>query len=503
MASQGGQGPDDGRSPDQPSAKKLDKLKAKLKSGSSSSNAAAQKEGSAQAITRNNLSLDPELGKKSLAELLKTLTTDELMTGFAPGKNRKDMADHKFWSTQPVPKMTDRGKQLVEGPIELPSSDVPTEGVPLLGDFEWVTMDLDDELQLKEVYQLLSLNYVEDDDASFRFDYSSSFLRWALQSPGFYKDWHVGVRVKASKRLVAFISGIPIRLRVRDHEIKSVEINFMCVHKKLRSKRLAPTLIKEVTRRCHARDIWQAVYTAGVVLPTPVSSCRYYHRSLDWAKLYEVGFSHLPARSTKARQITKFKLPDDTQTPGIRPMTKADVPGVTSLLKRTLERFSICQVFDETEVEHWLLSDPSLGPAERVVWCYVVADDKDKVTDFVSFYSLPSSIIGNARHKTLNAAYLFYYGCELAFEQDNKKYHARLQSLVNDALIVARGLHFDVFNALTLLDNPAFLDELKFGPGDGFLNFYLYNWVTGPIAGGLKQDGSIDRDKSEVGLVML
>lgn len=33
-------------------------------------------------------------------------------------------------------------------------------------------------LQLKEVYELLSINYVEDDDASFRFKYSAEFLRW-------------------------------------------------------------------------------------------------------------------------------------------------------------------------------------------------------------------------------------------------------------------------------------------------------------------------------------
>lgn len=493
----------DSRDHDAVSTKKLDKLKSKLKSSTSGGNAAAHQAGSAEAITRNNPSLDPELGKKSLAELMKSLTTDQLMTGFAPGKNRKDMADYKFWSTQPVPKMENRCKALPEGPIEQPSQDVPSEGVPLLGDFEWVTMNLDDEAELKEVYQLLSLNYVEDDDASFRFDYSSSFLKWALQSPGFHKDWHVGVRVKASRRLVAFISGIPIRLRVREHEISSVEINFMCVHKKLRSKRLAPTLIREVTRRCHVRDIWQAVYTAGVVLPTPVSSCRYYHRSLDWAKLYDVGFSHLPARSTKARQISKFKLPDKTQVAGLRPMTKADVPSVADLLKRTLERYAVCQVFDETEVEHWFLSDPELKDDARVVWCYVVADGKGKVTDFVSFYSLPSTIIGNPRHATLNAAYLFYYGTELAFAGDDKKYRTRLQALVNDALIVARDVKFDVFNALTLLDNPAFLDDLKFGPGDGFLNFYLYNWVTGPIGGGLKQDGSLASDRSEVGLVML
>lgn len=32
--------------------------------------------------------------------------------------------------------------------------------------------------QNKEVYDLLSLNYVEDDNAAFRFNYSSEFLAW-------------------------------------------------------------------------------------------------------------------------------------------------------------------------------------------------------------------------------------------------------------------------------------------------------------------------------------
>ncbi|MBM6386408.1 MAG: hypothetical protein JSY10_20840 [Paenibacillus sp.] len=52
------------------------------------------------------------------------------------------------------------------------------------------------------------------------------------------------------------------------------EINFLCVHKKLRSKRLAPVLIKEITRRSHVEGIFQAAYTAGVVIPKPISTCR-------------------------------------------------------------------------------------------------------------------------------------------------------------------------------------------------------------------------------------
>lgn len=71
------------------------------------------------------------------------------------------------------------------------------------------------------------------------------------------------------------------------------EVNFLCVHKKLRSHRLAPVLIKEITRRVNLRDIWQAVYTAGIVIPTPISAARYHHRSLNIKKLIEIGFCSL------------------------------------------------------------------------------------------------------------------------------------------------------------------------------------------------------------------
>lgn len=81
-----------------------------------------------------------------------------------------------------------------------------------------------------------------------------------------------------------------------------VEINFLCVHKKIRflsnslclivcrAKRLAPVLIKEITRRVNLQNRWQAVYTAGVVIPKPVAKCRYWHRSLNPKKLYDVSY---------------------------------------------------------------------------------------------------------------------------------------------------------------------------------------------------------------------
>ena len=77
-----------------------------------------------------------------------------------------------------------------------------------------------------------------------RFNYSKDFIKWALQPPGFLTDWHIGIRVAATKKLVAFISAVPSLTRVKGQEIRLVDINFLCIHKKLRSKRLAPVLIK-------------------------------------------------------------------------------------------------------------------------------------------------------------------------------------------------------------------------------------------------------------------
>lgn len=63
-----------------------------------------------------------------------------------------------------------------------------------------------------------------------------------------------------------------------------------------------------------------------------------------------------------------------------------------------------------------------------------------KITDFFSFYTLPSTIIGNAKHSTLEAAYLFYYATDVAFidgAEEDGRLRKRLQELVGDALIVA------------------------------------------------------------------
>jgi glycylpeptide N-tetradecanoyltransferase len=373
--------------------------------------------------------------------------------------------------------------------------------------FEWSPVDVARDDHRRELYQLLAHNYVEDDDALFRFDYSPEFLVWALTPPGADPDFIFGVRSAPAKKLVAFISGVPAAVCVNGAELRVVEINFLCVHKKLRSKRLAPVLIKEMTRRVNLTGVFQAVYTAGTVLPVPVATARYHHRSLNPKKLVNVGFSRLSGKTTLARLLKLYKLPDETSTPGLRPMRASDVPGVHRLLAAYTSKFALRVSFAEEDVAHWLL------PRDRVVHSYVVekppgggggggggaagggaeegtaaagasSDDGSTapgpaITDLVSFYHLPSSIL---RHNdTLYSVYSYY----------NVATSVPLVDLMKDALVLAKGLEYDVFNALDLMDNAEFLEPLKFGLGDGFLQYYIYNWACPELR------------PSQVGIVLL
>lgn len=87
-----------------------------------------------------------------------------------------------------------------------------------------------------------------------------------------------------------------------------------------------------------------------------------------------------------------------------------------------------------------------------------------EVTDFFSFFSLPSTVIGNPKgHSILEAAYLYYYASDVAFRHDLIELDLveRLRALIGDALVVANNAKFDVFNALSLMDNVPLLQDLK------------------------------------------
>jgi len=208
-------------------------------------------------------------------------------------------------------------------------------------------------------------------------------------------------------------------LYINPWEICSVihvsEINYLCVHKKLRSKRLAPVLIKEVTRQCHLKGIFQAIYTAGIVIPTPITVCRYYHRLLNIPKLVNTQFCYVPRNMTLARMIRVNKVPAATTLPGLREMREKDIVAVTQLLNEYMKRFTMVPLFDIDEARHQFLSGMgkgemgSGGPNRReqqVTFSYVV-----EVRVFAPFCILPLMVIFNSepRHRKNHRFFLILF----------------------------------------------------------------------------------------------
>lgn len=397
------------------------------------------------------------------------------LLGAATEGGAGEKKEHKFWSKQPVPQTEGDAK---EGPLDAPKTvdDVPADPPKLPGGLlEWCVVDPNDDKQMDDLYNLLEMNYVEDSDAHFRFNYEKDFLRWVLQPPNRKEDWLVGVRSTKTGKLLGFIAGIPVEAIVHDKTMTMCEINFLCVSKKLRAKRLAPMLIKEVTRRVNRCDIWQAVYTAGVTLPRPVATCRYFHRSLQVRKLLDCKFTGLRRGQTVSRMERLHRLPKEPSIPGMRPLEAKDVPAVTKQLNEYLSKFKLRVHFTEEETLHWL------SPRERVVDAFVVEDPETKeITGMTSFFHIANTVIGHPKHKEIRVAYQYY----------TVPGKHGIKAMMHDALILARNSGSDVFNALSLMENAEFFEELKFGGGDGSLNYYLYNW------------GCKGMESSDVGLIL-
>ncbi|XP_063534764.1 glycylpeptide N-tetradecanoyltransferase 2-like [Cydia strobilella] len=382
-----------------------------------------------------------------------------------PAKNIEE-AFHKsyqFWCTQPVSNIDE--KVVSNDPIVAPErlnvepSDLAEVSLP--DGFKWDTLNLNEPLVLKELYTLLNENYLEDEDCMFRFNYQMDFLKWVLHPPGFKRDLLYGMREVKSGKLVAFISSVPARLRIYDQVQTAVEMNFFCIHKKLRSKRLAPVLMKEMYRRVKLSQIYLAVYTAGIVLPKPICTCNYWVRSLNPKKLIAVKFTQLPINMTMKKALTLDKLPNLPKTPGFRKLEPQDCEKAFLLLKNYLSKFDLTPIFNEDDFKHWFM------PQSDIIDSFVVEASDGSITEFVSYYTLPFTMVAqHPVYDTIKAAYAFY----------NVSTKTPWVDLMHDALVTAKNSGFDIFYALDLMDNKEFLEPLKFHLGNGNLQYYLYNW---------------------------
>lgn len=333
---------------------------------------------------------------------------------------------HEFWNKQPVPQHEiifekdgeiDHSRELKHDENKLPDG------------YKWSSCDL------TELCEFLKYNYIQDD--TFEYEYSKDLLEWAIHPPWYRDEWNIAIRKSDTNELVAFMSGIPLDIRVNDKTMRMLQINFLCVSKQLRDSKFTPMLINEEKRRMNLQNIWQAAYTVTKFLPIPVSKITYFHRLIRTDKLNELGFCEVNKHSHHIDGETRF-----------REMQEYDIPRVTKMLRNHLEKFKLSLNINEEYVKHWIM------PRKGTIYSYI-SNEEDK---FLTFYSL--NYVMKPNHKIIKQANAFY----------------NVGNCLQDAIILARDLGFDMYNCSNISVDEEELKKHGFVEGTGHNHYYLWNW---------------------------
>ena len=80
-------------------------------------------------------------------------------------------------------------------------------------------------------------------------NYTKERFKWGVKTPTHDKFLHLLIRNSKNKKIMAVCTGDVKKYVVKGKTLKMAEGNFMCVHSKLRGKRLAAVLFAEQLRR--------------------------------------------------------------------------------------------------------------------------------------------------------------------------------------------------------------------------------------------------------------
>jgi len=275
--------------------------------------------------------------------------------------------EYNFWKTQLVPQFNEnipielgpiksefKEEDIVKDPIELPEKDM-----------KWVIMDATKEGELEKIYNFLLKFYYEVEE--YKEQYSLEFIKWQFSPIKNNKSKNILLSIQINNEIIAFFSGLPMRLSVYGKEIVAYNISFLCIDTNYRHHKLAEIMFKEMFRRTYLENIFQNIFVSKRLIPKPFAECTYYYKGL---------------KNWKFKKNKKGKNSDilEEKTYNFRLMKRKDIKSLCKLLNEDQKKYKIYSIYSEEEVEHWLI------PIKNAIYSYVKEDENGNITDFTSFY---------------------------------------------------------------------------------------------------------------------
>ncbi len=403
---------------------------------------------------------------------------EECETDYPESVSEGKTYKYNFWKNKPVTKfediytdstniekrLSDRNVYAQEEPIKLPNN------------MEWVQIDLNDNVALEPIVKFLRLHYLVDPSNKFKLDYTAEFIRWTLGKDGIL----LAIVSKTNGAICGTIAASFNNIRVFDTTQKFGVVNYLCGHPIYRKKKIAFTLIDEITRRIVKLGVNQGCFTTERCVPSPTTTLRYYHRPLNYLKLSKHKFTEMDG-GIPEKHHEKFLIKGEASDKYVK-VNKSHIHDILKVFNVFMTRFNIHCVYTEKELEYMLIND--------FVRSYVELDDDKNVIDFVSYYKLPYVIEGE--EEKINAGYIFLYTCNSTAGDEMMTQLLRLVSrddtldiftvtdtmIIQDTLLI-KHLPLDYDSDVDSYQKPY---QHKFMRGSGKIHFNFFNWKCSTVS---------------------
>ena len=350
-----------------------------------------------------------------------------------------------FWIQQPVLTNQVLAKQILPPKQLLEKTDTLINNANVKLDYKVFT-EIDDNL-LNTAYDFILDNYMSSE--SSRLVYSKELIKYFLKNsililftPKGQTDKYVGLVV--GKRKTVYIENAPYIM---------IDVNFLCLVKKLRKLNLAPYLIAVLTKfSVEKLNISLAYYTISARINSPCfGKKQMYHRPVNIAHLANSGFFKVSvpnyeriynnfSNTKTAKYLHNIDLPSKDLVENIE----------TLLLNYNIKTYKV--------YENLSVTDILTNKAFHSFAFY----ENNKLTDFVTLFRLDSQMKQDTTYKN---GYLFITAIQ----------YNTLDTIIDSVAKICK--EDNIVDVLTLSDifPKEIYSKIKFTPGTGILNYYIFN----------------------------
>jgi glycylpeptide N-tetradecanoyltransferase len=361
---------------------------------------------------------------------------------------------YNFWNTQPIPKLNE--PMLDRGGI-IATVDETLIKLPELYHFD--TLDIRNDDKVQELCDFLNDNYYEEDSGKFRTFFEKNTVRWYLLNS--YYDPNMCLCVRKDNDIIGLMCGVVNNMQIGKRSCQNVEINFVCIKKVFRAKRLLPVLATEFNLRMNKLGYKHGFFATNKYVPKPFSKLNAYHRAINMKKLIDVGFVNMQGKIDMDHVNKALEMDNKFSTKNFKKMDEDHLEDVYELFNKYMEKYYVHPIYTFEEFTNVFYNND-------VVVSYVLTDDSDIPIDFISYYNMKLKVTRENDNIYLNKAVLFYYTSitETPYR------------LIKDILLVAKNNGNDLVTMYDVMENINISIDLFFDKSSSLVNMNMYNWLS-------------------------